>query len=126
TEPFRFHLDRDPDLIEYAIARKRLLAGLGPAGARAVQFFVAEEGASAAAYAVLTVSGDDWVLQEAGDRDPSGARVGAILQTLLARQPAEHRPVVRGRLPPGFLPPQIRVGEIRPAAEVMMIRPLGG
>src|SRR5581483_3666593 len=54
---FRFHLDRDPDFIHYAIARKRLLAGLGRPGARELHFFVAEEGASAVAYAALTVAG---------------------------------------------------------------------
>src|SRR5262245_13374376 len=44
--PFRFHLERDRDLVQFAIAKRRLLAGLGPRGAREVQFFVAEEGAS--------------------------------------------------------------------------------
>ena len=46
---FRFHLERDADLIQYGIAKKRLLAGLGPAGLRELQFFVAEEGAAAVA-----------------------------------------------------------------------------
>ncbi len=32
ARPFRFHLDRDRDLVHYAIAKKRLLAGLAPAG----------------------------------------------------------------------------------------------
>ena len=32
AEPFRFHLIRDRDLVQFAIARKRLLAGLGTAG----------------------------------------------------------------------------------------------
>jgi predicted N-acetyltransferase YhbS len=53
--PFRFHLARDRDVIHYALAKKRLLAGLGPIGKREVQFFVAEEGASAVAYVVLTL-----------------------------------------------------------------------
>jgi predicted N-acetyltransferase YhbS len=125
AERYRFHLDRDPDLIQYAIAKKRLVAGLGAPGARDVLFFVAEEGASAAAYVVVTVRGSDWTVEEAGDRDPSGARVGAILQTLLAREPVEQRPTIRGRLPAGFLPPQLSVAETEPTADVMMIRPLG-
>jgi hypothetical protein len=29
AEPFRFHLDRDVDFVQYAITSKRLLAGLG-------------------------------------------------------------------------------------------------
>ena len=124
AERFRFHLDREPDLIQYAIVKKRLLAGLGAPGVRHVHFFVAEEGASAVAYVVLSSRGDDWVLEEAGDRDPSGARVGAILQTLIARQPSERPPAIRGRLPPNFLPPQIAVVEKRPTVDVMMVRPL--
>jgi GNAT superfamily N-acetyltransferase len=125
AEPFRFHLDRGPDLIQYAIAKKRILAGLGPPGARETQFFVAEEGASAVAYVVMSVRGSEWVLEEAGDRDPSAARVGAILQALVARQPAEQRPVIRARLPAGFLPPQLSIVESHATADVMMIRALG-
>jgi hypothetical protein len=34
ASPFRFHLDRDVDFVQYAITKKRLLAGLGEAGAR--------------------------------------------------------------------------------------------
>src|SRR5206468_10676186 len=34
------------------------------------------------------------VLEECGDRDPSGARMGAILQVLIARNPAERRPAI--------------------------------
>jgi len=125
AEPFRFHLDRGPDLIQYAIAKKRILAGLGPPGARETQFFVAEEGASAVAYVVMSVRGSEWVLEEAGDRDPSAARVGAILQALVARHPAEQRPVIRARLPAGFLPPQLSIVESHATADVMMIRALG-
>jgi len=47
--PFRFHLVRDRDAVQFAIARKRLQAGLGSAGARELNFFIAEEGASAVA-----------------------------------------------------------------------------
>ena len=49
----RFALRRDVPLIQYSIAKKRMQAGLGPPGARQVEFFVAEEGASAVAYVVL-------------------------------------------------------------------------
>ena len=100
--PFRFHLNRDRDLVHYSIARKRLLAGLGPGGARQVQFFIAEEGASAAAYVVINVRGGGWMLEECGDRDPTGARVGAILQVLIARDPPSA--VRRSRLAAGRLP----------------------
>ncbi len=125
---YRLHLARDRDLIHYAIAKKRLLAGLGPIGARQVEFFVAEEGASAVAYVVLTVKRDasagEWTLEEFGDRDPSGARVGAILQALIARDPAEARMPLRTWLPHDFCPPQVQVVDARPSADVMMVRAL--
>jgi GNAT superfamily N-acetyltransferase len=46
---YRFGLLRDPDLIRFGIAKKRLLAGLSPAGLRSVDFLVEEEGGRAAA-----------------------------------------------------------------------------
>lgn len=125
---YRFHLTRDRDLIHYAIAKKRLLAGLGPSGARQVEFFVAEEGATAVAYVLLTLKRDrstsEWTLEEYGDRDPSGARVGAILQALIARDPAEARRPLRTWLPHGFCPPQVHVVEAHPSTDVMMMRAL--
>jgi len=124
ADPYRFHLERDRDLVRFAIARKRLLAGLGPPGARELQFFVAEEGASAVAYVVISVKRGEWTLEECGDRDPGGARVGAILQVLVARDPAERRPPITAWLPADFRPPQIAIVERRPANDVMMVRPL--
>jgi GNAT superfamily N-acetyltransferase len=124
AEPFRFHLDRDRDLVTYAITKKRLLAGFGPFGLRELQFFVAEEGTTGVAYVVVSVRGGAWTLEECGDRDPSGARVGAILQALIARQPAEQHPAIRARLPPGFVPPQVTIAAPRPSSEIMMVRPL--
>jgi GNAT superfamily N-acetyltransferase len=124
AEPYRFHLIRDRDLVQFAIARKRLLAGLAPSGDRALHFFIAEEGASAAAYVVINVHGSEWTIEEAGDRDPGGARLGAILQALIAREPAEKRPSIKTWLPEGFLPPQIAIVSEQPSKDVMMIRPL--
>jgi len=124
AEPYRFHLTRDHELVAFAIVRKRLLAGLGPSGVRILHFFVAEEGGSAAAYVVIGVHGNQWTLEEAGDRDSSGARVGAILQALIAREPAETRPSITAWLPDGFLPPQVTIIGETPSAEVMMIRAL--
>jgi hypothetical protein len=122
---FRFHLDRDVDVVQHAITKQRLLAGLGSAGARELHFFIAEEGITAAAYVVLTVEGRTWTIEECGDRDPSGARVGAILQGLIAREPVERRPVIRGWLPQGFVPPQVTILSARPSAEVVRVRSLG-
>jgi len=121
---YRFHLNRDRDLVYFSIARQRLLAGLGPPGTRELHFFIAEEGASAAAYVVIAARGREWMLDSAGDRDPSGARVGAILQVLIARDPAEARPAISAWLPTGFLPPQVTVVGEQPSAELMMVRPL--
>jgi GNAT superfamily N-acetyltransferase len=125
AERYRFHLDRDRDFLRYAIVKKRLLAGLSPAGQRELQFFVAEEGASAVAYVVITVRGGAWVLEECGDRDPDGARVGAILQVLIARDPSAPRPAINAWLPAGFRPPQIEVRGERPSPDIMMMRSLG-
>lgn len=124
ADPFRFHLDRDMDFVQHAITKKRLLAGLGTAGARQLHFFIAEEGITAAAYVVVSVAGGTWTVEECGDRDPTGARVGAILQALIAREPVERRPTIRAWLPHGFVPPQVTIVSARPATEVMMMRSL--
>jgi len=125
AQPFRFHLDRDVDFIQYAITTKRLLAGLGSANARQLHFFIAEEGTTAAAYVILSVVGDSWTLEECGDRDRSGARVGALLQALIAREPMERRPTIHAWLPPRFLPPQITIASTAPSTETIQVRMLG-
>jgi hypothetical protein len=66
AERFRFHIDRSVDLIKHAITRKRLLAGLGAAGGRQMEFVIAEEGITAAAYIVIV--GGTWMIEECGDR----------------------------------------------------------
>jgi hypothetical protein len=124
ADPFRFHIERDVDLIKHALTRKRLLAGLGLAGARQLEFVIAEEGITAAAYIAISIVGNTWTIEECGDRDASGARVGAILQALIAREPAESRPVIRGWLPPGFLPPQVTVASASPAPPLVLVRAL--
>jgi hypothetical protein len=122
--PFRFHLDRDVDFVQYAVTKKRLLAGLGPARARQLHFFIAEEGITAAAYVVVSIVGSTWTIEECGDRDPSGARVGAILQALIEREPVERRPTIRAWLPRGFVPPQVTIVSAKPSTEVLLMRPL--
>jgi hypothetical protein len=125
AERFRFHLTRDVDLVQHTITKKRLLAGLGLPGARQLHFFIAEEGITAAAYVVISIVDRTWIIEECGDRDPSGARVGAILQALIAREPVEHRPTIRGWLPDGFVPPQVTIVSAKPSTEVLMLRFLG-
>ena len=129
SAPVRFTLRRDSLLIDYSLTKKRLLAGLGqgagPRAERQTEFFVAEEGASAAAYVILTVSAGGWTLEEAGDRDPAGARLGAILQVLLAREPSRPAPLIRTWWPRAMaVPPQIRLINRVPARDIFMLRPL--
>jgi GNAT superfamily N-acetyltransferase len=120
-----FALDRTADLIAFGVARRRLLAGLGPPGLRDLEFFVAEEAHRAVAYVVLTRGPAGLVLEDCGDRDPAGARIGAILQVLAARQPAEPATRLRGWLPASLRPPQIRVVQESPAGDIMMVRDIG-
>ena len=108
----------------HAITKKRLLAGLGAPGVRQLQFVIAEEGITAAAYVVISIAGATWTIEECGDRDPSAARVGAILQALIAREPAELRPVIRGWLPPGLVPPQVTILSAQPSEELVMVKVL--
>jgi GNAT superfamily N-acetyltransferase len=120
----RFALSRTVPLIQYAIAKKRLMAGLGPAGLRQVEFYVAEEGASAVAYVVLSVSANGWTLEEAGDRDPAGARLGAMLQVLVAREPSQRVPLIRAWWPRSFpVPPQLRLSDRSDSRDLLMVRP---
>src|SRR5688572_21842918 len=123
--PARFSLRRDPSLVHYALSKKRLLAGLGPPGLRQVEFFVAEEGVSAVAYVVLNENANGWTLEEAGDRDPAGARLGAMLQVLLAREPSHRMPLIRTWWPRAFtVPPQIQLTDPSPPKDLFMVRPL--
>jgi predicted N-acetyltransferase YhbS len=124
TEGAAFALERSPDLIAINIARRRLLAGLGPAGARECEFFVSEEGMRAVAYVVISHGPRGRVLEDCGDRDPSGARIGATLQVLDARDPSQPALTLSARLPDALRPPQLIVTNERAPADIMMIRPL--
>jgi GNAT superfamily N-acetyltransferase len=121
-----FALRRTPSLIEFGLMRRRTLAGLGPAGLRTLEFFVSEEGNRAASYVVISRGPSGVVLEECGDYDPTGARVGAMLEVLAAREPAETDRTLRAWWPEGFRPPQLRVLSAEPAAEVMMVRQIQG
>ena len=124
AEGARLALDRSEDWIRYGLAKRRLLAGLGPAGHRQIEFLVTEEGYQAVAYVVSMVYGGRWFIEDAGDRDPSGARLGAMLQTMIARPPHLPAPEIHAWLPPDLTPPQVTRVEAKPTAGVMMIRPL--
>jgi predicted N-acetyltransferase YhbS len=121
----RFTLRRDASLIHYAIAKKRLFAGLSEPGTRQLEFFVAEEGASAVAYVLLSQNQYGWTLEEAGDRDPAGARLGAMFEVLLAREPSLRDPIIRAWWPRGFpTPPQLTLSNRSDPKDVFMVRTL--
>lgn len=129
----RFHPVRTAELVQFAVQKRRTLSALAPLGARTTEFWVSEEGNHAVAYVLISRGpagnlGDGpetmW-LDACGDRDPTGARVGAILQVLLARTPAETPPPLLAWLPDGWLPPQVRIGSRAPAADIMMMAPIG-
>jgi predicted N-acetyltransferase YhbS len=128
-----FGLVRTPDLIKFNVVKRRVRAASSPVGARTVEFFVSEEGHRPVAYVLLSrgPSGnlgdgpDVMWLDACGDRDPSGARVGAMLQVLRARTLGEPWPPLYSWLPDGWLPPQLRIIGRAPAGEICMIRPLG-
>jgi len=120
----RFAVVPDHDSIRFSLTKKRLLAGLSTPGALVVEFFIVEEGAGAVAFVILTTAGDDVVLEMCGDRDPSGARVGAMLQVLRARTPGESAVKIRGSLPRGWMPPQLNAVAKAKSPDVLMVRPL--
>ena len=128
-----FGLVRTPDLIKFNVVKRRVRAACAPIGSRVVEFFVSEEGHRPVAYVLLSrgPSGNlgegpevMW-LEACADRDPTGARVGAMLQVLRARTLGEEWPVLRSWLPDGWLPPQLRIIDRVPADEILMVRPLG-
>jgi len=120
----RLALDRSEDWIRYGVAKKRLLSGLGPPGLREIEFLVTEEGHQAVAYLVSTVHEGKWFIEEAGDRDPSGARLGAMLQVMIARTPHLPAPEIRAWLPHDLIPPQVTRVDEQANGGTMMIRPL--
>lgn len=121
-----FALHRPAALIEFGLMRRRALAGLGPAGLRTLEFFVSEEGNRAASYVIISRGPGGVCLEECGDYDPTGARVGAMLEVLAARDPSETDRTLRTWWPEGFRPPQIQVVDSTPAPEVMMVRHIQG
>jgi hypothetical protein len=130
AESFRLSLVCSANQIRYSVAKKRMLAGFDPTGGRAVEFHVVEEGHRAVAFVLIQASRhpdgrpERWSLAACGDRDPSGARVGALLQVLLARAPAQPPPLIRAWWPMSFRPPQMRVAAGPRPGEVMMLKPL--
>jgi GNAT superfamily N-acetyltransferase len=125
SAPAAFALRRDESLMQFALAKKRLFAGLSAPGERQLEFFVAEEGVMAVAYVVLSQNQYGWTLEECGDRDPTGARLGAMLQVLAAREPSRELPLIRAWWPRIMaVPPQLELADRSDPKDVMMLRPL--
>jgi hypothetical protein len=124
TTDARLAVERSEDFIRFNITRKRLSSGLAPLGLRNTEFLVVEEGHQAVAYLVSTEENGRWMIEEAGDRDPAGARLGAMLQVMLARHPGERLPEIKCWWPKTLTPPQVTVAASTPAQSVLMIRPL--
>lgn len=124
TSSARLALDRTEELIRFQITRKRLHSGFARSGHRNTEFLVVEEGHHAVAYLVSTEEDGRWMIEEAGDRDPSGARLGAILQVMLARYPSERLPEIKCWWPKALVPPQVKVAVATPTQSVLMVRPL--
>jgi hypothetical protein len=73
---------------------------------------------------VLSVSRNGWTLEEAGDRDPAGARLGAMLQVLAAREPSRQLPRIRTWWPRSFpVPPQWQLTDRVDSRDLLMVRP---
>lgn len=119
---YAFAQHRSPDYVRHALAKRRMLAAFSPPGVRQLEFFIAEEAASAVAYVVISRGPEGDVLEEWGDRDPTGARAGAMLQVMAARTPAETVAPLRTWMPRDFLPPQIERLDERAPHETAMIR----
>lgn len=124
ARPHRFALTPSEDFLRFSLSKKRLLAGFLPPTLLSVEFFIVEEGAGPVAFAILTVTSEDIILEMCGDRDPTGARLGALLQVLRARTPAEAAVEMSCFFPPGWLPPQVEIESSAAVRDVMMVKPL--
>lgn len=130
AKAFRFALRYDRDWLQYSIAKRRLFSGLGPSGARHIEFLVTEEGGRAVAWVLLHAEGrpgaERWTVESCGDRDPGGARIGAMLQAMLARAPSAPPSQILAWWPPALSPPQIDARPLAGSPITMMVRSLAG
>ena len=125
AERYRFRLERDRDFVHFAIVRKRLLAGLRRPATAKCSFSSPKKAAPLSPMSLSPSAAVRGCSRKCGDRDPSGARVGAILQGLIARDPSAPRPAMIAWLPADFRPQQIEILGERPSSDIMMMRGLG-
>ena len=129
---YRLSLAYDAGWLQYTLAKKRMLSGFGPPGTRDVEFFVCEEGTRAVAWVLLQIArrhgatdAESWSIASCGDRDPSGARIGAMLQALVARTPGSRPPVIHAWWPARLDPVQLAIHRRKVTGSILMVRPLG-
>ena len=120
----RLALDRSEDLIRFGITRKRLLSGLAPSGFATPSSWSSKKDIRPSRIWSCTEQDGRWMIEEAGDRDPSGARLGAMLQVMLARLPERAAAGDQRWWPQALVPPQLKIAAATPTQEVLMIRPL--
>ena len=82
--PFRFHLIATPTSYRSADYEETIARGPRFAGGLPSAVFHRGGRHHGCGVVVLHVVGRTWTIAECGDRDPGGARVGAILQALIA------------------------------------------
>jgi len=105
--PFRFH-PIAMSITSSSHHEKTPARGVAPRGTREVQFVIARRRDHGRR--VRRAQHRWWDVDPRGvcAIGSSGARVGALLQALIALRPAEQRPVIRAWLPSGFLPHRSR------------------
>jgi len=128
---YRFSLEYDAGWLQYTLAKKRMLSGFGPPGGRDVEFFVCEEGTRAVAWVLMQIArrraegdSESWSIASCGDRDPSGARIGAMLQALVARTPSARAPVIHAWWPARLDPVQLSLHRRSVTGSILMTRAL--
>ena len=97
----------DDAQVRYSVSKKRMFVGLGTGLGRSIEYFVSEEGHQAVAFLLVQVTRgvngqpDTWSIEACGDRDPSGARIGAMCRSC---SPALHPRRVPSSAPGGPTP----------------------
>ena len=64
---------------------------------------------------------ESWSIASCGDRDPSGARIGAMLQALVARTPGARPPVIHAWWPARLDPVQLALHRRKVTGSILMI-----
>ena len=123
--PFRFHLDRDVDFIRYTITTRRpaCRARVHELAPTAVLHRRRRHHCGGLRDRERRRRHMDARRMRQPGRDRCADR--ALLQALIAREPAERRPIIRTWLPPHFLPPQVTIASATPSIASIGVPMLG-